>query len=127
MSLWIQSFWTLQNRCAKATVINLHRNNTHPRYGKCFSNRCPPRDANSVTAAGLRAGNTWYTFVMAGVGPAMVRGRLSRHLVHYGDEYYFSTFVGWAHTDLTGRWQALFARYFLLRGCWPSGFPINVT
>ena len=65
-----------------------------------------------VTAAGLRAGNTRYTFVMAGVGPAMVHSGSSQHLVCYGDEYYVSTFVGWACTNLTGRWQALFARYF---------------
>ena len=127
MSLRIQSFSTLRNRCAKATVINFHQNNTRPRYGKCSSNRRPPRDANSVTAAGLRAGNTRYTFVTARVGPAIVCGGLSRHSVHYGDEYYFSTSVGRARTNLTGRWWALFARYFLLRGCWPSGFPINVT
>ena len=75
-----------------------------------------------VMAAGLR-----YTFVMAGVGPAVVCGGLSWHLVRYGDEYYFSTYVGWAHTNLTGRWWALFTQYFPLRGCWPSGFPINVT
>ena len=78
-------------------------------------------------AAGLRAGNTQYTFVTARVGPAMVRGGSSWHSVRYGDEYYFSTFVGQACTNLTGRWRALFARYFWLRGCWPSGFPINVT
>ena len=65
-----------------------------------------------VTAAGLRAGNTRYTFVMAGVGPAVVRSGSSWHLVRYGDEYYFSTFVGRARTNLTGRWRALFARYF---------------
>ena len=63
-------------------------------------------------AAGLRAGNTRYTFVTAGVGPAVVRGGSSQHSVHYGDEYYFSTFIGWARTNLTGRWWALFARYF---------------
>ena len=80
-----------------------------------------------VTAAGLRAGNTWYTFVTAGVGPAVVCSGSSQHSVRYGDEYYFSTFVGQAPTNLTGRWQALFARYFWLRGCWPSGFLINVT
>ena len=80
-----------------------------------------------VTAAGLWAGNTRYTFVTARVGPAMVRGGLSRHSICYGDEYYFSTFVGWACTNLTERWWALFARYFSLWGCWPSGFPINVT
>ena len=62
-----------------------------------------------VTAAGLRAGNTWYTFITARVGPAVVRGRLSQHSVCYGDEYYFSTFVGWAWTNLTGRWRAFFA------------------
>ena len=56
----------------------------------------------------------------------MVRGGSSQHSVCYGDEYYFSTFVGRARTNLTGRWQALFTRYFWLRGCWPSGFPINV-
>ena len=33
-------------------------------------------------------------------------------LVHFSDEYYFSTFVGWARTNLTGRWRALFAQYF---------------
>ena len=108
-------------------VINFHRNNTRPRYGKCFSNRCPPTDTNSVMAAGLRTGNTWYTFVTAGVGPAVVCGGSSQHLVCYGDEYYFSTFVGQACTNLTERWRALFARYFWLRGCWPSGFLINVT
>ena len=36
-----------------------------------------------------------------------------------------SLLVGWARTNLTGRWQASFARYFSLLGCWPSGFPIN--
>ena len=36
-------------------------------------------------------------------------------------------FVGQACTNLTGRWRALFARYFLLLGCWPSGFPNNTT
>ena len=127
MSLQIRSFSTLWNRCAKATVINFHQNNTRPRYGKCFSNQHPPRDTNSVMAAGLWAGNTRYNFVPAGVSPAVVRGRSSRHSVCYGDEYYFSTFVGWAHTNLTGRWWALFARYFWLRGCWPSGFLINIT
>ena len=78
-------------------------------------------------AAGLWAGNTRYTFVTAVVSLAVVHGRSSQHSVRYGDEYYFSTFVGRAHTNLTRRWRALFARYFLLRGCWPSGFPINVT
>ena len=63
-------------------------------------------------AAGLRAGNTRYTFVTAGVGLAVVHGRSSWHSVHYGDEYYFSTFVGQARTNLTERWRALFARYF---------------
>ena len=125
MSLRIRSFSTLQNRCAKAMVINFHWNNTCPHYGKCFSNRCPSRDANSVMATGLWAGNTRYTFVTARVGPAVVHGRSSRHSVRYGDEYYFSTFVLWACTNLTERWRALFARYFRLRGCWPSGFPIN--
>ena len=38
-----------------------------------------------------------------------------------------SLLVGQAHTNLTERWWALFAQYFSLRGCWPSGFPINVT
>ena len=80
-----------------------------------------------VTAAGLRAGNTRYTFVKAGVGPAVVCGGSSWHSVRYSDEYYFSTFVGWARTNLTERWRALFARYFRLWGCWPSGFPINTT
>ena len=127
MSLWIRSFSTLQNKCAKATVINFHWNNTRPHYGKCFSNWHPPRDANSVKAAGLRASNTWYTFITAGVGPAVVCGGSSRHSVHYGDEYYFSTFIGRARTNLTRRWRALFARYFWLWGCWPSGFPIHVT
>ena len=47
-----------------------------------------------VTAAGLRAGNTRYTFVTAGVGPAVVRGGSSRHSIRYGDEYYFSTLLG---------------------------------
>ena len=108
-------------------VINFHWNNTRPRYGKCFSNRRPPRDANSVMAAGLQASNTWYTFVTARVGLAVVRSGSSRHSVRYADEYYFSTLVGWARTNLTGRWRALFARYFWLRGCWPSGFLINVT
>ena len=70
-----------------------------------------------VTAAGLRASNTRYTFVTAGVGPAVVRGGSSRRSVGYGDEYYFSTFVGQARTNLTKRWQALFTRYFSLRGC----------
>ena len=65
-----------------------------------------------VTAAGLWAGNTRYTFVTAGVGPAMVCGGSSWHSVRYSDEYYFSTFVGQACTNLTGRWRALFARYF---------------
>ena len=65
-----------------------------------------------VMAGGLRTGNTRYTFVMAGVGPAVVHGRSSRHSVHYGDEYYFSTFIGRACTNLTRRWWTLFARYF---------------
>ena len=52
-------------------------------------------------AAGLWAGNIRYTFVTAGVGPAMVRSRSSQHSVCYGDEYYFSTFVGRARTNLT--------------------------
>ena len=107
--------------------MNFHQNNTRPRYGKCLSNRCPPMDANSVTAVGLRAGNTRYTFITAGVGLAVVCGGSSRHSVHYGDEYYFSTLVGWACTNFTERWRALFAWYFSLRGCWPSGFLINVT
>ena len=64
---------------------------------------------------------------MAGVGPAVVCGRSSQHSVRYSDEYYFSTFVGRACTNLTGRWRALFTRYFWLRGCWPSGFPIDIT
>ena len=77
--------------------------------------------------AGLWAGNTQYTFIMARSSPAIARGWSSQHSVRYGDEYYFSTFVGRARTNLTGRWWALFARYFSLPGCWPSGFPINVT
>ena len=36
-----------------------------------------------------------------------------------------SLLVGRACTNLTERWRALFAQYFSLRGCWPSGFPIN--
>ena len=47
-----------------------------------------------VTAVGLRAGNTWYTSVTAGVGLASVRSGSSRHSVCYGDEYYFSTLLG---------------------------------
>ena len=35
--------------------------------------------------------------------------------------------IGWAHTNLTERWQALFARYSSLQGCWPFGFLINIT
>ena len=80
-----------------------------------------------VMAAGLRAGNTQYTSVTAGVSPAIVHSGSSRHSVRYGDEYYFSTLVGWACTNLTKRWQALFARYFSLRGSWPSGFLVNIT
>ena len=80
-----------------------------------------------VTAADLWAGNTRYTFVTAGVGPAMLCGGSSRHSVCYSDEYYFSTFVGWACTNLTRRWRALFTWYFRLWVFWPSGFPINVT
>ena len=76
-------------------------------------------------AVGLRAGNTRYTFVTAGVGLAVVHSRSSWHSVHYSDEYYFSTFIGWARTNLTRRWWALFAQYFSLRRCWPSGFLIN--
>ena len=79
-----------------------------------------------VMAVGLQAGNTRYTFVTAGVGPAVVHGGSSQHWVRYGDEYYFSTFIGRACTNLTGRWQALFAWYFWLWGCLPSGFLINV-
>ena len=71
ISLWIRSYLTLRNRCTKATVINFHRNNTCPCYSKCFSNQHPPRDANSVTAVGLWAGNTRSTFVLA-------RGRSDR-------------------------------------------------
>ena len=77
-------------------------------------------------AAGLRAGNTRYTFVTAGVGPAVVHGGSSQHSLRYSDKYYFSTFVERACTNLTGSWRALFTRYFWLWGCWPSGFPINV-
>ena len=53
-------------------------------------------DLNStcVTAAGLWAGNKRYTFVTARVGPAVVCGSSSRHLVRYGHEYYFSTLLG---------------------------------
>ena len=80
-----------------------------------------------VTAAGLRAGNTRYTFVTAGVSPAVVRSGSSRHSVRYGDEYYFSTLIGRARTNLTERQWALFARYSSLWGCWPFGFLINVT
>ena len=45
------------------------------------------------------------------VWPRNVSGRYGDS-VHYGDEYYFSTFIGQACTNLTGRWRALFARYF---------------
>ena len=38
-------------------------------------------------------------------------------MVRYGDEYYF--FIGWACTNLTRRWWALSAWYFLLLSCWP--------
>ena len=67
--------------------------------------------------------NSRNTFVMAGKGPAVVwMGRL-RLTVQYGDESYF--FNGRACTNLTGRWQALSTRYFLLLSCLPSGFPNN--
>ena len=69
--------------------------------------------------------NSRNTFVTAGKGPAVVQiGRL-RLTVRYGDESYFS--MGWARTNLTGRWRALSARYFLLISCWPSGFLNNAT
>ena len=72
---------------------------------------------------GLAGRNSRNTFVMAGKGPAVVRmGRLWL-TVCYGDESYF--FNGQACTNLTGRWRALSARYFLLLSCWPSGFPNN--
>ena len=45
-------------------------------------------------AAGLQAGNTRYTFAMAGTDPAMVHDGWSWHLVHYGDEYYFLLLLG---------------------------------
>ena len=86
-----------------------------------------------VTAAGLQASNTRYTFVTAGVGPAVVHSGSSRHLVHYGDEYYFSTFLGrHALTSPEGGWPCSLSTFDYgvvghLRGCWPSGFPINVT
>ena len=61
---------------------------------------------------------------MAGIGLATVRvGRL-RLTVHHSDEYYL--FVGRAHTNLTERWRALFARYFLPLSCWPSGLPTKL-
>ena len=48
-------------------------------------------------AVGLRAGNTRYTYVMAGVGLARyVSGRYG-NLVHYGDEYYFYLSGGHTH------------------------------
>ena len=47
-----------------------------------------------VTAAGLRAGNTRYTFVTARIGPAEVRVGWSRRSVRYGDEYYFLLLLG---------------------------------
>ena len=56
----------------------------------------------------------------------MVCSWLSWHSVHYGDEYYFSTLIGWARTNLTKRWRALFTLYSTLWGCWPFGFRINV-
>ena len=61
------------------------------------------RRCTYVTTAGLRAGNTRYTFVTAGVGPAMVRGGSLWHSVRYGDEYYFPTLLGrHALTSLEG-------------------------
>ena len=127
ISLRIRSFLTLQNRCAKATVMNFHWNNTRPCCGKCFSNRHPPRDANSVTAVGLRAGNTRYTFVTAGIGPAWYALGRYGDSVRYSDEYYFYFYLAGTRTNLTGRWWALFSQYSLSLGCWPSGFPINIT
>ena len=35
--------------------------------------------------------------------------------------------IGRACTNLTKRWRASFAWYSSLWGCWPFGFPINVT
>ena len=52
-----------------------------------------------------------YTFVTSeSVWLRYVSGRYGDS-VHYGDEYYFY-FYGQACTNLTGRWQALSARYF---------------
>ena len=47
-------------------MINFYRNNTRPCYGKCFSNRCPPRDANSVTAVGCGPVGPILTFMLTG-------------------------------------------------------------
>ena len=48
-----------------------------------------------VTAAGLRAGNTRFTFVLArvGSGPVYMSGHYGNLVFRYGDEYYF-TLIG---------------------------------
>ena len=94
--------------------------------GKCLSNRCPLRDANSVTAVGLRASNSRSTSVW----PELIR--LGTHRVVMATrsvmvmEYYFYLLVG-TRTSHTKRWQALSSRYSLLLGCWPFGFLITLT
>ena len=118
---------TSRNKCTKATVINFHWNNTRPciNNGKCLSNRRPPRDANSVTAAGLWASNSRNTSIW----PESIRLGMRRVVMATGSvtvmEYYFYLRAG-TRTSHTERWWALSSRYSLLLGCWPFGFPITL-
>ena len=78
-----------------------------------------------VTAAGLRASNSWNTSVW----PESIRLGMRRVVTATGSvmvmEYYFYLRVGTC-TSHTERWQALSSRYSLLLGCWPFGFPITL-
>ena len=64
----------------------------------------------SVTAAGCRPVIPVLTFVLT--GDVHRSGYASGH---YGDSvrdgYRILFYLGWAHTNLTKRWQALFSRY----------------
>ena len=86
----------------------------------------PPRDANSVMAAGLRASNSWNTSVW----PESIRLGTRRVVTVTRSvtvmEYYFYLWAG-SRTSHTERWRALSSRYSLLLGCWPFGFPITLT
>ena len=94
--------------------------------GKCLSNWRPPRDANSVTAAGLRASNSrntsvWSELIRLGTRRVVTATRSVMVM-----EYYFYLRAG-TRTSHTERWRALSSRYSLLLGCWPFGFPITLT